>query len=150
DDFSNQNNNSLVTRIDFNQASFLFMGDLEERGIELLLTIYGGAFNGVLNADVIQVGHHGSHNGTTADLLKAVTPTVAVIPMGPWTFGQGSSSPFTTFAYGHPRKDAVDLLSHAIARRRPQVKTVMLAEKGRLFHQAMIRKAIYATGWDGT
>jgi competence protein ComEC len=150
DDFTNQNNNSLVTRIDFKQASFLFMGDLQESGIESLLTLYGGTAAGILDSDVLQVGHHGSHNGTTAELLRAVTPSVAVIPMGPWTFGQGSSAPFTTFAFGHPRRDIVNLLSAAIARPRPQPKSVMLAERGRLFHKATVRKAIYATGWDGT
>lgn len=150
DDFTNQNNNSLVTRVDFDQASFLFLGDLQEAGIESLITTYGGGFDGVLNADVLQVGHHGSHNATTSDLLSAVTPTLAVIPMGPWTFGQGSNAMFTTFAFGHPRKNVVDLLAAAIARRRPQPRSVMLAEKSRQYHQATVKKAIYATGWDGT
>jgi len=92
DDFTNQNNHSLVTRVDFGQASFLFMGDLQEAAIESLLAFYGETSTGELNTDVLQVGHHGSHNATTAALLQAVTPTVAVIPMGPWTFGQGSSA----------------------------------------------------------
>lgn len=150
DDFTNQNNHSLVTRIDFGQASFLFMGDMEESGIEELEQLYGNAVGGVLDAAVLQVGHHGSHNGTTVGLLHAVTPRVAVIPMGPWTFGQGSGSAFTTFAYGHPRQDIVDLLSAAIGRKRAQARSVMLAERSRTFHQFTVRKAIYGTGWDGT
>lgn len=149
-DFGNQNNHSLVTRIDFSRASFLFMGDLEERGIESLLDLYGETFTGMLNTDVLQVSHHGSNNGTTAELLHAVTPNVAVIPMGPWTFGQGSSSRFTTFAYGHPRESTVTLLSASIARKRPQPKSVMVGVRGFHFQQGTVRKAIYATGWDGT
>ncbi len=150
DDFSNQNNHSLVTRVDFGQASFLFMGDLQEAAIESLLAFYGEASTGELNTDVLQVGHHGSHNATTADLLRAVTPTLAVIPMGPWTFGQGSTAPFTTFAFGHPRQDIVDLLVAGIARKRPQAKKVMVAERARRFHEFTLRKAVYGTGWDGT
>lgn len=94
--------------------------------------------------------HHGSHNATTPALLAAVTPTVAVIPMGVWTFGQGSGSAFPTFAYGHPRQDMVELLSASIARRRGQAKSVMVAERSRRFHAMTVRKAIYVTGWDGT
>ena len=148
-DFDNQNNHSLVTRVDFGKASFLFMGDLEERGIESLLDFYGDAFTGVLNTDVLQVGHHGSNNATSAELLKAVTPNVAVIPMGAWTFGQGSGSRFTTFAYGHPRQSTVTLLAASIARKRPQPRTVMLGVRGFHFEQGIVRRAIYATGWDG-
>ena len=106
-DFTNQNNHSLVTRIDFDEASFLFMGDLEEAAIESLLERYGESSSGALNTDILQVGHHGSNNATTAPLLRAVTPNVAVIAVGEWTFGRGSAARFTTFAFGHPRANVV-------------------------------------------
>jgi competence protein ComEC len=83
-EFENQNNHSLVTRVDFGSAEFLFMGDLQEAGIELLLDYCSGPARPMLNADVLQVGHHGSHNATTAGLLSAVTPLIAIIP-GPST-----------------------------------------------------------------
>ena len=150
EEFGNPNNHSLVTRVDFRQASFLFTGDLQEEGIEALLAFYGGGPGGVLDTDVLQVGHHGSHNATTRELLDAVTPTVAVIPVGRWTFGQGSSSLFTTFAYGHPRADVVTLLASAIARKRAQPRKVMVGLKRFQFQETVVRRAIYATGWDGT
>ena len=59
DAYSNLNNHSLITRVDFNGASLLFMGDLEEDGIALLLNYYTGAARQILDADVLQVGHHG-------------------------------------------------------------------------------------------
>ena len=37
-EFENENNHSLVTRVAFGTASFLVMGDLEEAGIELLVS----------------------------------------------------------------------------------------------------------------
>lgn len=99
-DFENQNNHSLVTRIDFDEASFLFVGDLQEAGIESLLDDYEEGDG--LNTDVLQVGHHGSHNATTPALLAEVTPSVAVIPVGPWTFGQGSQAPYTLCLWASP------------------------------------------------
>jgi competence protein ComEC len=148
-EFENQNNHSLVTRVDFGTASFLFMGDLEEPGIELLVSHYGDAEGGPLDADVLQVGHHGSHNATTSELLDAVTPRVAVIPVGQWTFGRTGGN-FTTFAFGHPREDVVDLLSQYTNRRRTPAKTVKVAERARRFRDMRVASAIYATGWDGT
>jgi competence protein ComEC len=148
-EFENQNNHSLVTRVDFGSASFLFMGDLEEVGIELLTDFYGSGANSVLNADVIQVGHHGSHNATTDDLLEAVTPKVALIPVGEWTFGQDGGT-FTTFAFGHPRQTTTSLLAQHMTRKRSQAKSVKVAEKAKKFVTNTVSKAIYATGWDGT
>jgi competence protein ComEC len=147
--FENQNNHSLVTRIEFGTASVLFMGDLEEAGIELLLDYYGDQPGGLLDADVIQVGHHGSGNATTHELVHAVTPRVAVIPVGESTFGQDGGT-FTTFAFGHPRETAVDILADQMTRRRTPSKTVPVAEKAKTFHDQRVTKAIYATGWDGT
>jgi competence protein ComEC len=148
-EFENQNNHSLVTRVDFGTASFLFMGDLEEAAIELLVEHYGDAEGGPLDTDVLQVGHHGSHNATTADLLDAVTPRVAVIPVGEWTFGRTGGN-YTTFAFGHPRRDVIDLLSQYMTRRRTPAKTVKVAERARRFGDLRVSNAIYATGWDGT
>jgi hypothetical protein len=34
------------------------------------------------DADVYEVGHHGSYNGTTKALLDAITPKIALIGMG--------------------------------------------------------------------
>ena len=148
-EFENQNNHSLVTRVDFGTASFLFMGDLEEAAIEMLVDHYGEAEGGMLDVDVLQVGHHGSHNATTRELLDAVTPRVAVIPVGEWTFGRTGGN-FTTFAFGHPRRDVVDLLSQYMTRRRTPAKTVKVADRARRFSDLRVQNAIYATGWDGT
>lgn len=41
DEFVNGNNQSLVIRIDFGEASFLFTGDLEEPAIETMVDYYG-------------------------------------------------------------------------------------------------------------
>ena len=148
-EFENQNNHSLVTRVDYGTASFLFMGDLEEAAIELLVDSYGDDAGGPLDVDVLQVGHHGSHNATTNELLHAVSPRVAIIPVGDWTFGQDGGT-FTTFAFGHPRQSTVNLLAQHMTRRRNPSKTVRVAEKARQFRNQTVTRAIYATAWDGT
>lgn len=149
--FENHNNHSLVIRIDFGNAKFLFTGDLEEPAIETLVDYYDGT--SMLDIDVYQVGHHGSHNGTTQSLLDAMSPNAAVISMGHWNFGRksdGTARPFTTFAYGHPRKPILDLLQGAISGRRSTSMTIMAAEGARRFEEYVVRRRVYATGWDGT
>ena len=147
--FKDANNHSLVTRVDFGEASFLFMGDLEEEGIGALLKGYPGSYAAALDADVIQVGHHGSGNATTKELLAAVTPTIAVIPVGAWDFGKGAGKGYTTNAYGHPRIATLDLLRDAIAGRRSEEISIMAATGAQKFAPYLVEKRIYATAWDG-
>lgn len=142
-DFENQNNHSVVLRVDFGRASMLLTGDLEERGIEGLLTLYRNA--GRLDVDVYLVGHHGAANATTEAFLRAVTPDIAVMSMGP-PFREAL---WTAWAHGHPRKVTVDLLTRHVRMTRP-TKRVPVATGVKAFVNASVRKAIYATGWDGT
>jgi competence protein ComEC len=71
---SDSNNNSVVLRLVWGQASFLLTGDLGAEGEQLLLRS-GQA----LSADVLKVGHHGSGGSSTPEFLSAVSPRFAVI-----------------------------------------------------------------------
>jgi len=149
-EFSNYNNHSLVVRVDFGQSSFLITGDLEEPAIETLLEWYDGTE--LLDIDVYHVGHHGSHNGTTMNLLEEMTPQIAVISMGFWNFGKkpdGKAKPFTTFAYGHPRLAILEMLRPIVSTSRSSPLTIMAAAGARRFQDYTVTKRIYATGWDG-
>lgn len=88
---SRENNSSLVLRVTVGPAAFLLPGDLERDGEEALLA--GGAFgvgrNG-LPCAVLKVAHHGSPYATGASFLAAVRPAVAVISVGPNSFGHPS------------------------------------------------------------
>ncbi|GAA3321649.1 hypothetical protein GCM10020331_038330 [Ectobacillus funiculus] len=52
-----ENDQSVVLRARVGGLTWLFTGDLEERGEEQLITSYNN-----LSADVLKVGHHGSKN----------------------------------------------------------------------------------------
>jgi competence protein ComEC len=141
--FENQNNHSVVTRIEFGAASLLVTGDLQEEAILDLVDHYRGSR--MLNADVYQVGHHGSHNATTEEFLEAITPKISVISMGPPT----RELSWTAWKYGHPRKNVVELLERHTGQSRTAI-TVQVATAVETFEAKRIRRAIYGTGWDGT
>ena len=149
-EFRNLNNHSIVTRIDFGNASFLFLGDLELPAIDLLLDYYTGPARAILDTDVVQVSHHGSRNGTSKSFVDAVTPKVAVIPVGHWSDGRNPSRQFSTFAYGHPNEGAIELLAESMDQTRGEPIEIMVGTGARTFHRLTVAKAIYATDWDGT
>ena len=156
--FRNPNNHSVVVRVDFGESSFLFTGDLQEAAINDLVFAYNGA--DTLDVDVYQVGHHGSHNGTTEDLMRVMTPEIAIISMGDSKLSQER---FSAYSFAHPRDKAVQHLSdpqYGVSAFRAQVATVPVGEKGACntcqpkrppaFEDWKIAHAIYGTGWEGT
>ena len=87
------NDNSLVVRVTYGQASFLLTGDVETRAEEVLLR------NGAqLASTVLKVGHHGGCTSTTAAFLEAVDPELAVISVG------------EDNDFGHPCQEVLDRL----------------------------------------
>lgn len=140
-EFYNENNNSLVIKIEYGDASILFTGDLEESTIPMLIEKYNGT--NVLDADVYVSGHHGSKNGTTVELLDKITPDYAVISMGDVT----RELSWTAWAYGHPNKDVLDILQTKVKQKRKKI-TIQAGDGAKKFVDYTIDKAIYATGWD--
>ncbi len=92
---SDANNNSIVARLVYGRTRCLFTGDMEEKPRTHLLD---SAASGSLQADVLKVAHHGSHNGTDAPFLRAVAPQYAVI-----SCARGND-------YGHPHREAMAAL----------------------------------------
>ncbi len=142
DEWTNKNSHSIVVRVDFGQASFLFPGDLEESAIATMLDYYSGT--SLLDVDVYEVGHHGSYNGTTEDYIAAMSPTLAVISMS----NKSDHAKPTAYQYGHPRAPTIDMLVDGVTGARP-LKSVDVATAVRKFKKQTISKGIYGTGWDG-
>lgn len=141
-EFGDENNHSVVTRVDFGGSSLLITGDLEIPAIGSLLQTHEAA---LLDVDVYLVGHHGSHNGTTAGLLAALTPDWAVLGVG----NPDRKHSWTAWQYGHPRAATVELLEQGVLGAAPP-REVMVGTGQRAFTPESIDRAILATGWDGT
>lgn len=82
------NNNSIILRLTYRQATFLFCGDIEEEAARDLLDREAD-----LAADLLLVPHHGAYLPALPQILEAVDPLVAVIPVGTNPFGH--PHPFT-------------------------------------------------------
>jgi len=150
---------NFAWRIGSNELVGLINGDLEEPPIELLIDRHHDT--STLDVDVYEVGYHGSHNGTTPELLAAMTPKMAVISCGRWDFGKPAKKKekpkqLTTFAFGHPRRSTIDMLVLAIPGEREQATKQVVFDAVHKkppyaeFRKPTIRKRIYATAWDGT
>lgn len=91
DDSSNLNSTSIVIRMEYNNKSYLFMGDAEkinEDSREWPQT------------DILKVGHHGSSTSSSQKFLDQVKPKIAVIQLG-----QGNK-------YGHPHDEVIKRLEN--------------------------------------
>ncbi len=80
--FSDNNNNSVVLRLDYGETSILYTGDAEVKSEEDMLDRYGSRAGGMLDCDIIKVGHHGSETSSDVDFIDAVSPTFAIISCG--------------------------------------------------------------------
>ena len=90
------NNNSLVLKLNYNNNSVLFTGDIEKQAEEFLLNN-----NKNLKSDILKVAHHGSKTSTTTDFIKNVTPKDALI------------SCKENNIYKHPSKETLKTLKDA-------------------------------------
>lgn len=91
---------SAVFRLSFGEFSALFLGDLPATVEAELVTRVGAG----LDVDLLKVGHHGSAYSSSAELLLATTPAVALVSAG------------RRNRYGHPHPAALNRLELAGAR----------------------------------
>jgi competence protein ComEC len=101
------NEYSIVSLLSYASFEAIFTGDIEQDiSNELIIN------NKIRKVDYIKIPHHGSINGMTENLLKAIEPKIAVISVG-------AKNP-----YGHPRQEIIDMLS------KQGVKTLRTDEMG--------------------
>ena len=96
-DLSDIHDASLAMRVTFGEVRVLFTGDAEAATEQRMVATSAE----LLDADIYQVGHHGSSTSTTGPFLDAVDPTVAI-----WSASVGNQ-------YGHPHQEVVDRLDAA-------------------------------------
>ena len=94
------NNGSLVMRFDYGETSALFTGDLYKSGeIQMIKDL--GDDVAKLDVDVLKIPHHGRQTSSSSDLIKAVTPKVAMstgaIIMEPTIYAQYAKQGAATY-----------------------------------------------------
>lgn len=92
--YEDLNNNSLVTKISYNNFSILFTGDIENSEKDLV-----NLYKEDLKSTILKVSHHGAKKGTSQEFLNEVNPQIALI---------GVSKNNT---YGHPSVEVLERLN---------------------------------------
>lgn len=150
---NNQNNNSLIVRVQYKDVKTILTGDsqtdsdggCDEGQVTHLFERYHDS--DLLKADIYKVGHHGSFNATDETLVNGFSPRIALISAG----HKETQSPgtFHGFFFGHPREDVVVLLETEIARKRaPSISGYTYVKGKDIKDGREIEKAIYCTCWD--
>lgn len=97
--FSNQNSDSLVLKIESNDVSTLFTGDIETEAEENLIHL--GKY---LKSKILKVPHHGGRTSSSERFLKAVNPQIAVVSVG------------KNNTFNHPHQETVERYKNIGAR----------------------------------
>ncbi len=74
----NLNNQSVVLKMQYGEASLLFSGDAESEAEAEMAHKFGG----FLRSNMLKVGHHGSKTSSTEEFLNNVQPEVGIISVG--------------------------------------------------------------------
>lgn len=92
------NNNALVFKLDTNEKTILFTGDIEEETEKVLVQKYKNT--NTLKSDILKVAHHGSKSSSIQEFLDLVKPKIALI-------GVGEDN-----KYGHPDNNTIRKLEN--------------------------------------
>ena len=77
-DYKNDNDNSLIIKLDMYGKSILYLGDSsKEVELDLLKT-----YEDFLKVDILKIGHHGSKTSTHEDFIYSTKATQAIISVG--------------------------------------------------------------------
>jgi len=95
-EYEETNNTSIVLKLSYGSASFLFTGDAEKESEEDI--VESGAD---LKCTVLKVGHHGSNTSSSYRFIYEASPQVGIISCG------------KNNSYGHPNRETLDILKDA-------------------------------------
>lgn len=74
------NNNSIVSKFNFQKCSILFTGDIEKVAEEKIIRKYKETEK--LKSNILKVAHHGSKSSSIQQFLEMVKPEIALIGVG--------------------------------------------------------------------
>ena len=93
---NNQNNDSIVARLAYDEISFLFTSDIEKRRELLLIDKQENLGQELLDVDILKIPHHGSKTSSSSEFLQAVRPSTAIIQVG------------EDNRFNHPHQEAIE------------------------------------------
>lgn len=108
-EFSNENDNSIVTYFEYQKYKFLFMGDSSSKTEEYLINNYN-----LTNISFLKVGHHGSNTSSSPLFINKINPKVSLISVGRNNF------------YHHPNKEVLTNLSNSVIYRTDINKSIKI------------------------
>lgn len=108
-EFSNENDNSIVTYFEHQKYKFLFMGDSSSKTEEYLINNYN-----LTNISFLKVGHHGSNTSSSSFFINKINPKVSLISVGRNNF------------YHHPNKEVLTNLSNSVIYRTDIDKSIKI------------------------
>ncbi|MBF0555651.1 MAG: DNA internalization-related competence protein ComEC/Rec2 [Nitrospirae bacterium] len=110
------NNTSLVVKVTGAHTSFLFTGDLETEGEDVIIGL-----KEKLRSDVLKVSHHGSRRATSEEFISYLHPSLAVISAG------------RDNHFGHPTKEVLYNLRATPTYRTDRQGAILVRETSRGF-----------------
>ena len=95
-EYDNENDNSNVIYLNYNNYKFLFMGDAgTEKEKDILEKYY------LKDIDFLKIGHHGSNTSSSKYFIDSINPKYSLISVG------------KNNRYGHPKDSVLDILSNS-------------------------------------
>lgn len=96
DIYDDENTNSSVIYLNYNDYKFLFMGDASKEREEDILEKYN-----LKDVDFLKAGHHGSNTSSSEKFINSINPKYSLISVG------------KNNRYGHPKESVLDTLSNS-------------------------------------
>lgn len=90
---SDENNNSIVAKLNYRNFTMLFTGDIQKEGEAALA-------DNDIDSVVLKVPHHGSSSSSSKEFIKRVSPKISLISVG-------------QNIYGHPSDEVLENIKEA-------------------------------------
>ena len=110
--YDNENDNSLVTYLKYQDYTFLFMGDASKLTEEDVIKKYK-----LPKIDFLKVRHHGSKTSSSKEFISKINPKYSIISVG------------RKNKYGHPNKEVLNNLDNSKIYRTDQNGSIMFKIK---------------------
>lgn len=107
--YDNENDNSLVTYLKYQDYTFLFMGDASILKEEDVIKKYK-----LTKIDFLKVGHHGSKTSSGKEFINKINPKYSIISVG------------RNNKYGHPNKETLESLENSQIYRTDTMGTIKI------------------------